>query len=825
MKIKKYAIIVELFFALLLSSCQKAEDIYSEVGKGCKFTVSAIEETKAIRQNDSEGSIYWSGKENFWLSTNQTQNPVQVTVDVPEPVATISFVADLPSVPSEQHPVWVTSAASSNLKDGVLNVSIKGAKEVADNFPAVAFSTSRNLQFRNICGGVSFTVANTGISSVDFSGNGGEPLAGNVKVKLNEKGNPVCEVVNDSDLCSSVSLNAPDAEKGFEVGKKYYIDLLPCALSKGFTMTFHKKDGTFAEYKTDKPNTVSRSKYGTLADLDKDLAFGNGEEDTFSITPDKFDVEAAGGEVTFTVTSSIGYEVTNNNPDWISEVSVKDGEKANSKVYTYSVAKNGQAKARTGIIVVCNDNEVCIPVTIKQAAAEEDVFSITPDKFDVEATGGDVTFTVTSSIGYKVTNNNPDWISEVSVKDGENANSKVYTYSVAKNEQTKARTGIIVVCNDNEVCIPVTIKQAAAEEQGGGLKVSKTDFYVNAAGEDIDFTVQSEADYNVKSKVDWVTLKSSDKATGHYCFTVAENAGDDSRTGEITITDSNQDKCTLTVHQDGKHGQQDKSWYDKEFAHKSLAMRFTATWCGYCPRLAESFKEAQGKLPGEIEVLNLHGDGSNLEFDQNGQLENQYQVTGFPSGIIDGRRFVDNGTKDVSNVVVSYAKETVEKYKTVSGISFESSISGQQLTVNVKAYLKKADDYKITAIVTESGMVGYQADYDEGDHWDYHHNDVARIALSNVLGDSFSTTEDAVVKEFTYRVTIPQDYVKENLKIVVYIQRSFGSSSRIQDNRSYGNYYMDNCVSGKAGESIPLAFKSDGSGGTEGIGDGGEIKW
>ena len=50
MKIKKYAIIAELFFALLLSSCQKAEDIYPEVGKGCKFTVSAIEETKAIRR-------------------------------------------------------------------------------------------------------------------------------------------------------------------------------------------------------------------------------------------------------------------------------------------------------------------------------------------------------------------------------------------------------------------------------------------------------------------------------------------------------------------------------------------------------------------------------------------------------------------------------------------------------------------------------------------------------------------------------------------------------------------------------------------------------
>ena len=444
MKINKYAIIAELFFALLLSSCQKAEDIYSEDGKGCKFTVSAIEETKAIRQNDSEGSIYWSGKENFWLSTNQTQNPVQVTVDVPEPVATISFVADLPSVPSEQHPVWVTSAASSNLKDGVLNVSIKGAKEVADNFPAVAFSTSRNLQFRNICGGVSFTVANTGISSVVFSGNGGEPLAGNVKVKLDEKGNPVCEVVNDSDLCPSVSLNAPDAEKGFEVGKKYYIDLLPCALSKGFTMTFHKKDGTFAEYKTDKPNTVSRSKYGTLADLDKDLAFGNGEEDTISITPDKFDLDAIGGDVTFTVTSSIGYKVTNNNPDWISEVSVKDGEKANSKVYTYNVAKNEQTKARTGIIVICNDNQVCIPVTVKQAGRSgEEIFlelGVYSVEFDYQERCSEVK--VTSNESWSAVSS-ASWCTPVKIASG-----KYLNVCVKANDTGKKRTAQITVKTD-----------------------------------------------------------------------------------------------------------------------------------------------------------------------------------------------------------------------------------------------------------------------------------------------------------------------------------------------------------------------------------------
>ena len=383
MKINKYAIIAELFFALLLSSCQKAEDICSEDGKGCKFTVSAIEETKAIRQNDSEGSIYWSGKENFWLSTNQTQNPVQVTVDVPEPVATISFVADLPSVPSEQHPVWVTSAASSNLKDGVLNVSIKGAKEVADNFPAVAFSTSRNLQFRNICGGVSFTVANTGISSVDFSGNGGEPLAGNVKVKLNEKGNPVCEVVNDSDLCSSVSLNAPDAEKGFEVGKKYYIDLLPCALSKGFTMTFHKKDGTFAEYKTDKPNTVSRSKYGTLADLDKDLAFGNGEEDTFSITPDKFDVEAAGGSIAVEVSSNVAVTMTiPENVSWITENKTKS---VSTSTFHLDVAANETYETRSAEITFSNEESgLSEKVTVNQKGKTfVHVTSVTLDKAEL----------------------------------------------------------------------------------------------------------------------------------------------------------------------------------------------------------------------------------------------------------------------------------------------------------------------------------------------------------------------------------------------------------------------------------------------------------
>ncbi|MCQ2152083.1 MAG: Omp28-related outer membrane protein, partial [Bacteroidales bacterium] len=282
----------------------------------------------------------------------------------------------------------------------------------------------------------------------------------------------------------------------------------------------------------------------------------------------------------------------------------------------------------------------------------------------------------------------------------------------------------------------------------------------------------------------------------------------------------------VTVNQKGKSDEPDDDWINKEFAHKSLAMRFTATWCGYCPNLARAIHDAQQQMPGEIEVLNLHGGGSDLEFSQNYLLEDQFLITGFPTGVLDGRRYVENyGREYAAQLVVDYVNETKNNYPTVSGVSFESSTSGQTLTVDIKAYLKKAGSYKIAAFVTESGIIGYQADNYEGSHSNYEHNDIARIALSNALGDSFTIASDGQTKDFSYKATIPSGYNKNNLKILVFIMRAYGSQPILRDNSAFGDYYVDNAFSCKVGQAFPIPFKQSADGGNEDIVPGTEIIW
>ena len=135
-------------------------------------------------------------------------------------------------------------------------------------FPAVAQSNDLNLAFYNVCGGVKFSVAKSGILSVTFKSNGDEPIAGKIRVYFNEEGVPAFDVV---DGVTEVVVNAPGSE-GFEVGKDYYAILLPSSLSTGFSMVYNR-DFQEAKFVTSNQIQVSRSRFGILNQLDNNLEY------------------------------------------------------------------------------------------------------------------------------------------------------------------------------------------------------------------------------------------------------------------------------------------------------------------------------------------------------------------------------------------------------------------------------------------------------------------------------------------------------------------------------------------------------------------------
>ena len=292
--------------------------------------------------------------------------------------------------------------------------------------------------------------------------------------------------------------------------------------------------------------------------------------------------------------------------------------------------------------------------------------------------------------------------------------------------------------------------------------------------------------------------------------------------GQIdALTEINIPSNTKIVVKGSEDPDDPEDWAGKEFWHKSLGMRFTATWCGYCPNMATSFAKAISQYPNKIEMLNLHPTSSNLGFSGTSKLENIFRITGYPTGMIDYRNSIANYTSNdyTARLIVNAAKETESNYPTKTGISFTSSVSGSKLNLNVKLYIKEKGDYKVTAVLVEDNIIGYQ----NGGGDSYNHSSIARVALSDITGDTFSTTADNKTVEKNYSVTIPSSYNKDNLKILVYVLKQYGSQPIIRT-ANYGDYYVDNATSAAIGTTKDLIF-ADGStyGGNEDTKDGGEI--
>jgi hypothetical protein len=124
--------------------------------------------------------------------------------------------------------------------------------------------------------------------------------------------------------------------------------------------------------------------------------------------------------------------------------------------------------------------------------------------------------------------------------------------------------------------------------------------------------------------------------------------------------------------------------------------------------------------------------------------------------------------------------------------------------VDVDVFCKEADSYKLTVMVLEDGIVGYQADYTNGDHAQYTHDAVARLVLTDVRGDAFSTVEEKTAKTFSFKADISK-YVKDNLRVLVYVQREFGTQKKQTDYSL--KFYVDNAASAKAGTTLDPALK------------------
>ena len=229
--------------------------------------------TKTVLQAD--GSVFWSpGDAVSLFYGGATIQKTKLTAENTSAAAQTTFSGVLDGfLPDVSTSFWAVYpyAAETAFDGSAVTVTVPAEQTaVAGTFASDAFvsiSTSKDytLQFYNLCGGIKFSVANQGITSVIFKGNSDEILAGQVHAAFDENGKPVVtEVVKGT---MELVLNAP--EGGFEVGKWYYMVALPTTLSAGYTMTFlDAAGGLVAERVTDTSIAIKRAVWGRLIKAD-----------------------------------------------------------------------------------------------------------------------------------------------------------------------------------------------------------------------------------------------------------------------------------------------------------------------------------------------------------------------------------------------------------------------------------------------------------------------------------------------------------------------------------------------------------------------------
>lgn len=136
-------------------------------------------------------------------------------------------------------------------------------------FPMIAHSATNELHFKNVCGGIKFSLSRDDIQSITFKGNNDENIVGQVQLTLDGNENPVATVVAGE---KTITLT-PSTGSTFASGTNYYLVMLPSVLASGFTMTFETETetGTF-EY-TAKSIEIKRSIFARKADIDTYATF------------------------------------------------------------------------------------------------------------------------------------------------------------------------------------------------------------------------------------------------------------------------------------------------------------------------------------------------------------------------------------------------------------------------------------------------------------------------------------------------------------------------------------------------------------------------
>lgn len=326
------------------------------------------------------------------------------------------------------------------------------------------------------------------------------------------------------------------------------------------------------------------------------------------------------------------------------------------------------------------------------------------------------------------------------------------------------------------------------DNPGGGETEASIEITPNeiALGwEEADFEITVTAinlEYDITIVDEWISLASreGEPATGEkLVFHAQSNPDYEPRDGVISICSLGADGTCIPV-MIAQEGQPEPEVPEIDFTCHVLAMRFTATWCGYCPYMDEAF-HAAAEQREDFEFVTFHASkGYPLYFADCKPLVTAYKVDGFPTGILGGWKAINNST--TTSTTVNFISNQMDNFLTnfpcTVGINTSAVIADGKVEVTTWVKSTVAQTYKIAALVLESGIVETQTYYPPTGNTqklkDFEHDHVARKLLTeSIQGDEFTLDADGAVC-YTWQADLDASWNPENLSIAVWILQDYG---------------------------------------------------
>ena len=245
-----------------------------------------------------------------------------------------------------------------------------------------------------------------------------------------------------------------------------------------------------------------------------------------------FPTDGGSNTLSFTASTDWTAEVINSRADAWCSVSPTNGKAGNAQITITTTANDTPDSRSASVILKAGTTQKTITVSQKQ----KDALTVTSDKFEVSAEGGEIKIEVKANIDYEYSiayeGAAKDWI----ISGGARAlKTSTLTFKVAANEEVEKREATVTIKSGS-------FKEEVKVYQAGttpSITLTKNEFVVASAGESIAVEVKSNVDVTVElpTDVDWISENQSRAmSTNTYYFTIAESQEYDQRTAEIKFT-------------------------------------------------------------------------------------------------------------------------------------------------------------------------------------------------------------------------------------------------------------------------------------------------